>query len=134
MDLTYGFTSEDDVKKNAEAMEKVFEMYIETGPYMILDMWPYFRFFVPSIKAAYNHLLQHMNDCRDVYKGFTERRKKEYDAKNPKIFIDHMINLIGKSAKIGPGKSGKVSIISEMLAFQVMFTSIHLHVYLQQGR
>ena len=34
-----------------------------------------------------------------------DQRKKDYDEKNPKIYIDHFFNMIGKPAKVGPTES-----------------------------
>ncbi len=104
MTLTYGSGNEEGLKKIAEVEEdSKFDMFNETGPCQILDLCPLLRFFVPSVKNIYNELLHQINTYDEIFRDLTERRKREYNEKNPKIYIDHFFNLRGKPVKVGPG-------------------------------
>ena len=104
MTLTYGFGSEEGLKKLAEVEEnKDIDLFAETGPSMILNFCPALRHFVPFVKHTYNELLSQVIAYKDIFSDLTEKRRKDFDERNPKIFIDHFLSLLNKPAKIGPG-------------------------------
>ena len=104
MTLTYGFDGEEGLKRIAEVEEnRNFDLFTETGPCMILNFCPPLRFFVPFVRNTYNELLEQLNTYKSIFTDLTEKRRKDFDGKNPQVFIDHFLQLLGKPAKVGPG-------------------------------
>ncbi len=104
MTLTYGFGSDDGLKRMAEWEKKGIELFDDTGPCMVLNCCPPLRYFVPSVKQVHNESLEHIKKYADLFNAFSDERNKDYDRKNPKFYIDHFINLLNKPVRIGPGK------------------------------
>ncbi len=105
MTLTYGFSSDEAVQTIFELEEKFFSLFVESGPVLLLNFCPLFRFVLPSVQKVDNDIHEVMNAYRELFIEFTERRKEQFDEKDPKIFIDHFLNLVGKSVRIGPGNN-----------------------------
>ncbi len=103
MTLTYGFASEEGLERIAKVEENKIDVFSETGPCMVMNFCPPLRIIVPSIKNTYNELILQLNTYKNIFKEFTRKRMLEFDGKNPKIYIDHFLSLIGKEIKVGPG-------------------------------
>ena len=78
-----------------------FEMFGDTGPAITLNMWPFLRFIVPSVWKVYKECHKITNDYVNAYKAFTNKRKIEFDGKNPQIYIDHFFNMMDKPVRLG---------------------------------
>ncbi len=81
------------------------DMMSQTGHSMMLDSCPPLRHIVPSVSKYYKNLVQQYTGFYELFKGLTEQRKQDYDEKNPKIYIDHFLSMIGKNVKVGPAES-----------------------------
>ncbi len=102
MTLTYGFDGEKELKRISEAEEQKNDLFSEIGPCMILNFCPPLRFIVPSLRKTYNQLLCQVNAYYNVFKELTNKRRCSFEGRNPKIYIDHFLHLIGKP-KVRPG-------------------------------
>ena len=105
MTLTYGFSDEKAFIKMQEKEQEWMEMFEETGPAATLNMWPFLRFIVPSVRKVYKQFDTTTKHYVDAYKAFTNKRKSEFDGKNPHIYIDHFLNMMDKPVKLGELKS-----------------------------
>ncbi len=114
--LTYGFSDEDALKKLQEIEMNWFWMFCEPGPCTMLNLCPPLRFIVPSVKKLFKEFRDLTDAYLNAYKGFTDRRKKDFDEKNPNIYIDHFLNLLDKPVKVGPGME-LLSILFEIYMF-----------------
>ncbi len=103
MMLIYGFASEDGIKTLSELEEKLVEIFDESGPVAILNSFPPLRFLLPSVKRTYHDILDVAHGYQKLGKEFTDRRRAQSGEKDPRIFIDHFLNLIGKTARTGLG-------------------------------
>ena len=101
MTLTYGFSDEKAFTKMQEKETEWFEMFAETGPAATLNMWPALRFIVPSVRKVYKEFDTITKDYVNAYKAFTNKRKSEFDGKNPQICIDHFLSMMDKPVKLG---------------------------------
>ena len=101
MTLTYGFSDEKAFTKMQEKEQEWFEMFGETGRAATLNMWPFLRFIVPSVRKVYKEFDKITKDYVNAYKAFTNKRKSEFDGKNPQIYIDHFFNMMDKPVKVG---------------------------------
>ncbi len=106
MTLTYGSDCDEGLKRIAEVEEnRNVDLFIETGPSMILNFCPALRYFVPSVKKTYGELLSQLNAYKNIFQDLTENRRKDFNEKNPEVYIDHFFNLLGKPTKVVPGNA-----------------------------
>ncbi len=104
MTLTYGSDCEEGLTQISKVEEESSnDLFIETGPCMILNFCPLLRYIVPSVRNIYDDLIWQMNTYREVFTDITKKRKHEFDGKNPEVYIDHFLNLLVKSAKTRTG-------------------------------
>ncbi len=103
MTLAYGFGYEEALKRIAEVEGSNIDLLSETGPCMILNFCPPLRFIIPSVKNAYDELVCQLTAYRDIFSYLTDKRREEFDGKNPKIYIDHFLNMLDQPTRIGPG-------------------------------
>ncbi len=108
--LTYGFSDEEALQKLQEIEMQWFWMFVDPGPCTLLNLCPPLRFIVPSVKKIYNEFRDLTNVYLGAYKGFTDRRKQDFDGRNPNIYIDNFLNLLGKPVKVGPGRSHQINL------------------------
>ncbi len=88
-----------------EKEQEWMEMISDTGPAATLNMWSPLRFIVPSVRKVYKEFDTINKEYSNAYRAFTNKRKSEFDGKNPLIYIDHFLNMMDKPVKVG--KYGK---------------------------
>ncbi len=101
MTLTYGFSDENGFTKLQEVEQEWMEMFGDTGPAATVNMWSFLRFIVPSVRKVYKECHKITKEYVNAYKAFTNKRKSEFDGKNPQIYIDHFFNMMDKPVKLG---------------------------------
>ncbi len=103
MTITYG-SSHDRALENLAAVEENTDIFNETGPCMLLDFCPPLRFIVPCVRNTYNDLLHQVMAVRNIFRDLSDIREQTFNKENPDFCIDHFLQLLGKRAKVGPGK------------------------------
>ncbi len=91
--LIFGQTSDKDVTafiKDEHEMEHVLQ---QTGAYILLDIAPFLRHFVPPVKRAYTELINHAISSHSIYDKYIAARRNLYDHPNVESFIDHFFYL-----------------------------------------
>ena len=91
--LMFGQSSESDAVAFMESQSNIDEIFRPAGAYIILDLAPLLRYFVPPVKKAYRELLDVMISTNCIYDKYIALRRKLYDHSNVHVFMDHFFYL-----------------------------------------
>ncbi len=91
--LTFGHSSEEDAAAFVCDTDALFEVGKPAGVYLLLDLAPFLRYFVPPIKMAYTTVLNAITYSNSMYDKHIAERRKLYDHPNVEVFIDHFFKL-----------------------------------------
>ncbi len=93
MALTYGYSTPEDAQKIVDIEKRLLWLIQPCGLYLLLDICPPLRYISPQMKLIYNELHVIRNEITEMCRAFTNARKKAMKNPDPKIFIDHFLNL-----------------------------------------
>ncbi len=97
--LIFGERSDKDAIALIKNMDNIEEVLRPEGVYLLLDIVPFLRYFVPPVKMAYKTLINVVNNKNTLYENFIAARRQLYDHPNVEVFIDHFfkLNITNKS-------------------------------------
>ena len=91
--LIFGQGSELDSETFIEDANKLIEALRPIGIYMILDIAPFLRYFVPPVRRAYTAFIDIVNKLNSNYDRCIMARRKLYVHPNVEVFIDQFFKL-----------------------------------------
>ncbi len=96
MEFAFGYSTPEDVI-HFEKLEHGFITVMNPNPfssYMILDILPSLRFWVPTFIRNYKHLVSVGKEMIETTKSYLSIRKETMDYNNPSSYMDHLINVV----------------------------------------
>ncbi len=105
--LMYGCTTKQDTRDIIDVSKQILDVFCHSGPYMMLDVFPFLRYIVPSVKKAYQNFMFVVNKANTHYANKTAARKEIYHHPEVDFFIDHFLKL-QEMSKINEDKSKTV--------------------------
>ncbi len=91
--LMYGCTTEEEVKKHIDHEKQLVHVLQPNGAFLMLDILPISRLFVPSVKNAYAKFTAVINSYATLYENITASRRRIYKHPQVEYFIDHFLKL-----------------------------------------
>ncbi len=91
--LIFGMSSDEDAAAFIENEHGIEEVVQPSGAYLILDIVPFLRYLVPSVKRAYTTLINVITRSNAAYDRYIAARRQLYDHPNVEVFIDHFFKL-----------------------------------------
>ncbi len=90
---TYDHSTQEDVDKFSKVLERFTAAMKPSGPNILLDICPSLRFLSTRLRTSYDEIVAIGNDFEEILGPLTEARKANRKVQNPKIFIDHFLDL-----------------------------------------
>ena len=91
--LLFGHSSDEDAAAFIEDQHNMEELMKPSGPYILLDVAPFLRYFMSPVKRAYTELINFVTTTNLLYDNYIEGRRKFYNHPNIEFFIDYFFNL-----------------------------------------
>ncbi len=91
--LIFGHTTEEDALGFIKSEHEIENAMRTSGAFLILDIVPFMRHFVPQIKRIYTEFLNIFTDSTAIYDRYIAERRKLYKHPKVEVFIDHFFNL-----------------------------------------
>ncbi len=91
--LMFGQSSDKDAAAFMEDQHKLEEVLRPAGAYLILDIVPFLRYFLPPVKKAYKELINFLTATNSMYDNHIAKRRRLYNHQNVEVFIDHFFYL-----------------------------------------
>ncbi len=91
--VIFGHSTEEDAAAFIEDTDNMVEVLCPAGAYLILDIAPFLRYFVPPVKRSYTELINAVTGTNSNYDKYIDTRRKLYTHPNVEVFIDHFFKL-----------------------------------------
>ncbi len=78
--LIYGQTLEENAKKCIHCEEQWLKVFQTNGDYLMLEVLPITRFFVPRVKKAFEEFIMVVNDANRLYDNIIAAKRKNLQA------------------------------------------------------
>ncbi len=93
LSLIFGRSTEEDAVNFIKSEYEIDRAFQPAGRFLILDIAPFMRYFVPPVKKIYTEFLNIFINSGALFDRYIADRRKHYKHPKVEVFIDHFFNL-----------------------------------------